>query len=200
MFMDVRTKAEMTPSLADTSAHSRAGEYFDAGSLSAENIASARNAFSGPRGLLGNYPPDVVCVVNGRPVTKGDILDGKREKQRDILQRIERNDHPEIRPCYVWVFYNDGWLFHGWYLYVRTGRRNECWAMNFQASRYEKLIPEIRNLFPCGVLPLPELFDEWAQAFSMQYARPTQKRSHHQGMVIARAVVGRGELIDVRPF
>ncbi len=65
-------------------------------------IEDMANKFElGPRGLLSNYPPNVIAVVNGHPITKNDILHGKRSRQRRILTSKLRQREPLIKPCFV---------------------------------------------------------------------------------------------------
>ncbi len=153
----------------------------------------------GGRGFLTNYPPDVVAVVNGRMVTKTDILNNKRHRQSLQLQARRSTDTPIIKPCFVWVFYNDPKIYpfySGWYLYIRTLRRD--YPIGFKRQNLKFRVP-IMRLFPCGLLPMIENFEVWLQKFARIYHRPTSKRPTNQGMVIARAVVSPlAELLELR--
>lgn len=78
----------------------------------------------GPRGFLSNYPPDVIAVINGTPITKGDILDAKRRKQERRLDFIRTSYEPVIKPAFVWEFHVDAFIYHGWHLYVKTLKKD----------------------------------------------------------------------------
>ncbi len=58
------------------------------------------------RGFLSNWPPDVIAIVNGEPVTTTDILQGKRKRRRRQLA-LKRLTGPVEKPCFIWTFYND---------------------------------------------------------------------------------------------
>lgn len=159
----------------------------------AANLAAYGNPW-GPRGFLSNYPSDVVYVVNGRPVTRTDILDAKRARQRRILDNIRRNWEPISKPCFVWTFFNKGFLFGGWHLYIKT--IDHSWGIG--SRHHAQLILPIMRLFPCGYLPVMANFHEWMIAFANAYHYPTQKRPENQGMAIARATIDdTGRLLSI---
>lgn len=155
----------------------------------------------GERGFLSNYPPDVVAVWNGQPVTKGDILDNKRRRQARRLAFIRANWEPVVRPCFIWVFFVEGFAYHGWWLYVKTLKKD--WQIGGVSGRTNDgrtngMAVKIMEMFPCGVEPVMENFTAWKMAFAEAYHYPTRKRPEKQGMVIARAVVAEsGRLLDV---
>lgn len=157
----------------------------------------------GERGFLSNYPPDVVMLVggNGRviPITKGDILDGKRRRQARKLAHIRRNWDPVVKPCFVWTFRNEGFIYAGWWLYVKTLKKS--WQIGGARGRSDDMAVKIMEMFPCGYEPVMENFTAWKAAFGETYHYPTRKRPMRQGMVMARAVVSEsGRLLDVRPL
>ena len=150
----------------------------------------------GPRGFLANWPEDVVGLVDGRPVTRGDILASKRRRQERQLARKRYSPDPVIKPCFVWVFYNNGFPYGGWWLYVRTLKND--WQIDRHGTNLK--LP-IMKLFPCGVLPIAENFWQWAEAFAAEYHYPTRKRPDKNGLALARAVMSpEGSLLDVIPF
>lgn len=158
-----------------------------------ENGGKINFAF-GPRGLLSNYPDDVVCVVNGKPITKSDILYAKRERQRMELAAKRCSSYDSIiKPCFVWTFYNSGLVYGGWWLYVRTLK--ESWEIDLR--RQGEMVLKIMRLFPCGYLPIFENFTPWLAAFAKEYHYPTRKRPVRQGMAVARAVALNDRLVDV---
>lgn len=139
-----------------------------------------------------NWPDDLVYIVNGRAITKTDILRAKKDRQLRQLAAKRRHSHISYKPCFVWVFHNSSWLYRGWWLYVRTLKTR--WGINFE-DRYHKLIPEIMRRFPCGHLPIKENFDLWAAAFVAAYPR---QNLLNQGAVQAWAKIApNGDLLDV---
>jgi len=144
------------------------------------------------------YPPDVVYVVNGRPVTKADILNYKRERQAKELAR-KREDSRKIieKSGYVWTFYNDTPFYGGWWLYLKTAYHD--WNMN--ENRFGKeWIVKIMRIYPCGLLPIYENFRQWKAAFAEQYHYATWKRPQKQGFALVRIICDQyGRLYDVLP-
>jgi hypothetical protein len=111
-------------------------------------------------------------------VTYKEILDKKIEQQKWELQIKTRSN--KIKPCYIWVFNNDYWLMGGWYLYIKTLK--EDYALNFRNPNKE-LTLKIMELYPCGVIPVLENFDSWAEAFSKTFSHKGFKRKKNQGLL-----------------
>lgn len=153
----------------------------------------------GPRGFLSNYPPDVVMLINGQPITRQDILNAKRERQRRQLQHILENRASQIKPCFIWVFYNDSFPYGGWWLYIRTLRHS--WGLNFSRLYGEEFIIKAMALYPCGYAPVMENFGSWAERFAQKYGRVSSRGDRVQGMALARAKVDcTGWLLDIMPI
>lgn len=136
-----------------------------------------------------------MAVINEKIITKADILDEKRQRQKRILENKLQIKDPVLKPCFVWVFHNDGFPYGGWWLYIRTLKRD--WGIGFR-RQYESLIPKIMSMWPCGLLPMVENFPVWMVTFANLYHYPTQKRLRNQGMVQAWAKIDcYGDLLDV---
>jgi hypothetical protein len=136
---------------------------------------------------------EVVYIINGNPVTKSDILDIKKDRQRRLLSS-KRNVAYHQKPCFVWTFYNTGVFYGGWHLYVKTLKNSWQIGPNFSC----KLALKIMSLFPCGYLPLLCNFEQWQEAFAETYHYPTKKRPDKNGMAFAWAEFSQyGELLDV---
>ncbi len=127
------------------------------------------------------------------PVTYKEILAKKVEKQAAELQR-KRFPEKEVKPCFIWVFYNDGWIMGGWYLYIKT--LHDDYALNFRNPRADLLL-QVMNLFPCNIIPLAENFNTWAVAFSKIHAHRGFKRSKKQGLLKCRCVLIDGTLSEI---
>lgn len=152
----------------------------------------------GPRGFLSNYPDDVVCVINGQPVTKSDVRQGKMELQRRRLAIKRCNCGPVSKPCFIWTFHVTGFVMGGWHLYVRTLKHSwEITPTRITPFGGEELTLKIMGMWPCGYLPRSENFYDWKSAFAVHYPA---RRAARQGMVIARAKISSaGQLLDVMP-
>ena len=157
-------------------------------------IKRAKITPGGPRGLLSNYPSDVVYVINGQPITKADILAAKRHRQQRELAAKRRVCGPIVKPAFVWVFFNSSDIYYGWYLYIRTAKQ----AYSLRGYCFdEKIILKVMERWPCGCLPFVENLRNWMPAFARQYHRSTRKRPKKQGLAICWVRVERGCVTDV---
>lgn len=148
--------------------------------------------------LFANWSEDVVMIVNGRRVTKTDILNNKRARQRRRLAWKLARTEPVTKPCFIWVFHNDSLVYYGWWLYVQTLHKG--YGLNFQGKRID-LITKVMAMYPCGYEPVQENFRPWMEAFAAQHSRPTAKRPENNGLALARAVIAPGgQLLDVLPW
>ena len=101
-----------------------------------------------------------------------------RKKARQDSHIYMKRAHGEVRPCAVWVFCNEHGIndmfFCGWYIYIRTLRGD--YALNFRNPRKD-LIMQVKQLFPCGLLPFDEIYDEpWFVAFEKKYHYPGKRK------------------------
>jgi len=128
-----------------------------------------------------------------RKVTYREILDKKIEKQRYELQ-WKRLPYSTTKPCFVWVFFNPGCFYGGWWLYVKTLNKN--YDINFRNPQ-KKILIKIMELFPCGFLPIKENFEKWAPAFAKLYSHIGFKRTK-QGIKRCYCQINhRDELVDI---
>lgn len=147
--------------------------------------------------IFKNWGDDVVAIINGQVITKADLLDDKRKRQRNLLQRKLASGNV-WKPCFIWVFCNESWLWNGWYLYISTLRYQ--WQIGTR-GHYSGLIPKIMGLYPCGYEPIEENRQAWMPAFAAAHHRPTAKRPRNNGLAIARALISPGgKLLDVAPW
>lgn len=129
-----------------------------------------------------------------RHVTYQEIAEKKHRKQKRQLARKRISEKAQIKPCYIWTFYNKGFPYGGWWLYVKTHK--EDYPLDFTRPRKDLMIKAMQ-MFPCGLLPIKENFRRWKEEFAKQYHRPTEKRPNNQGMVLAWAKIRRGKLLDL---
>lgn len=132
------------------------------------------------------------------PTTWKEVFARRKEKQESrIRNKIGRI--AELKPCYIWVFHNDTFLFGGWWIYVKTLKKDV--ALNFrQMDRYNELIRKIMDMFPCGVIPFD--FNTWAAAFERTYHKDFKdKRRAKNALLLCRCLIDeRGDIADIYPL
>ena len=111
-----------------------------------------------------------------KDVTYKEIF-ARKKAQQDARISMKR-EHGEVRPCAVWVFFNEHGIndmfFKGWWIYLRTLRGD--YALNFRNTRKD-LIWQVKQLFPCGLLPFDDVYDEaWFEAFEKKYHYPGKRK------------------------
>lgn len=121
------------------------------------------------------WPKDVALresFVRGgqiRSVTWAELHARRRKWQEEKLSRIYHFEPPKILPCYVWTFFNRQSIpYYGWYCYIVTRYSQD--GVNFRGLD-EKLAGSIITVVPLGMLPLPENFYQWMEAFAKAFPR-----------------------------
>ena len=147
----------------------------------------------GGRGLLRNWPANVVAMIDGEPLTTEDILCAKRERQATRLYHIRHSDAAQSVPCFVWTFDNGSGHVGGLYIYAFR----YMWGLTIK--RDTSLVLEIMSLFPCGYLSFPSLFCDWRKAFGIAHPRLAAQCPRNQGWAAAHAIVEQGKLLAVTP-
>lgn len=127
----------------------------------------------------------VVMMINGQAITKADIIANKRRRQAQWLRKVRASTAQVIRPAFVWTFFNPYFPYAGWHLYIHTSRKS--WWIREQSQ--ETIILKAMAIYPCGYLPLRNLFTAWKAKFAATYPKVTPVRAQDQGMALARAVV-----------
>ena len=116
-----------------------------------------RNAFF----LKNNpLPPDVSCLVDGKPVTWAEVIEKRRIRQRQILRNKRRSS--EWRLVRVTVWYNAAWLYGGWHAYIEGVSFARRWVRN-----------EADEAMLMSLFPLADNFRDWKPAFAERYQRGT---------------------------
>lgn len=129
-----------------------------------------------------------------KEVTYREILDKKIEKQDGELYR--KRVSGSVVPGYVWVFYNSGFLMGGWYIYIKTLKTD--YGINFRHDRNGELVERAMQMFPLGVFPLEEYFDEWAEKFANKFSHVGFKRKSNQGLAKCMCGINEyGKLISI---
>lgn len=129
-----------------------------------------------------------------KSVTYKELLDKKIENQNEELRR--KRQSAKIIPCYIWVFYNNTDFFGGWWIYIVTLKKDH--GINFRHERNPALVEKAMSLFPCGILPLEEYFDEWAKKFSEIFSNTTFYHGRKQGLKMCYCEIDEyGKLINL---
>jgi hypothetical protein len=131
-----------------------------------------------------------------KKVTYKEIFAKKKAKQDSHIRN--KRAHQLIKPAYIWVFYNDSWIFGGWWINIITLKKQ--YSLNFRTNWYtgpiyQQLVRKIMNLYPCGILPFD--FETWANAFSKTHHHVGFKRTK-QGLVKCLCrIAENGDLVDI---
>jgi hypothetical protein len=140
----------------------------------------------------GSY---IGCKPDRKLVTWEEVLQQRKEKQKSELERKRITDKSEIKPCYVWVFYNRYFPFSGWYCYIKAFK--DSWALNFRDERKDLQL-KVMQIYPCGELPIVENFYSWMQSFQKHY--PFNGKRKKEGIAICRAKISNDRLIDIMRY
>lgn len=108
-----------------------------------------------------------------------EILAEKVARQNRILE--SKRDCPKIKPAFIHVFYNNTTFFGGWWIYIITLKKH--YSINFRNQNNPAMVLKAMELFPCGVLPINDNFNTWANAFANTYSHIGFKRKKAQGLV-----------------
>lgn len=151
-----------------------------------------------PQGVAYMYHDGGYCGLGTthqwKSVTYKELLDKKIENQNCELSRKRASN--KIVPCYIWVFYNNTDLFGGWWIYIVTLKKE--YGINFRHEYSSSLIKKAMSLFPCGILPLQEYFDGWAEKFAKTFRNTTFYHGRKQGLKMCYCEIDEyGKLINL---
>lgn len=149
-------------------------------------------------------PSDVAYYETFRNELKSVTWEKVHAKRTDRIRRCEdfkrRNGIVKAIPCIVWVFNNEGkFPFGGTYVLIKT-LRSETY-LNFRNEQPD-LILRIMELFPCGILPMIENFDLWAEQFIIQHKKKKPAidengKARPEGSTFAKCVVRNGNIENI---
>lgn len=142
-------------------------------------------------GLTKDHPYD-----DWKPILYEDVVARKVKKQNSHLWWKREYGVIQTRACFIWVFYNKGFPYGGWWIDIKTLKKE--YALNFRQPN-KKMVQKVMSLYPCEMLPFEGNFDAWAEAFAKQYHRPAFGRTK-QGLVKAWCKIREDEIIDVIPL
>ena len=116
-------------------------------------------------------PKDVAYMIsNGRNglqrVTYADIKAARIKRQKEHLGRVLACNGPMRRAAYLWTFYVPGFLYGGWHLYIRTIEGSWWIRAGRPFDSDWDMVLEFMRIYPCGLLPIRENFEDWKVAFA----------------------------------
>lgn len=154
-------------------------------------------------------PQEVVYYYKNHPAeewqveTWQDIFAERKKKQDASISSKTKEGVTHLKPAFIWVFYNDPKIFPfytGWYIYLKT--TDNDYALNFTKGigtgyKGEEMIHRIMHRYPCGVIPVPENFERWADAFEKTYHRESKKKIRNALLKCHIETDGFGNLEDL---
>ena len=120
------------------------------------------------------------------PITWAEVHQARRERQAERLEQIRMPAAPEWQPVQVWAFFIPGWLFGGWWCYLRTHKR-QISGSGPKGNVHEdsRLALELMREIPLGVFPMPENFEAWMVELARQHPRRKTKRDPRKAGLIS---------------
>jgi len=138
--------------------------------------------------LYSDYPGD------WKEVTYHEILQKKIDRQNSNIS-MKRLPDLITKPAFIWVFYNDTWIYGGWWIYIKTLK--EDYPLNFKDHLgYKQLIERIMNLYPCGILPFD--FSTWASQFEKIYHRKRVRKK--EALLKCYCQITNNKVINIIPI
>lgn len=140
--------------------------------------------------LKKDYPFDKFIEVSYK-----SIIDRKTKKQLANLKYKRQEIH--VVPAFIWVFYNPHFPFGGWYIYIKTLKRE--FSINFRRDgQYnEDAILKAMILYPLSMLPMLENFEVWAEEFAIKYKTTAFGNRKKQGLAVCKAKTCNRQLIEI---
>lgn len=153
-----------------------------------------------------DLPKDVAHVEIGRGgfgikpeyryVYWNELMDKKREKQADELSAKRFSKKDVTKPAFIRVFFNNANLFYGWYIYIVCHKKD--WGINFRYEHNDAVIVQAMQMYPCGVLPIIDNFQRWAESFAKTYPHVGFERKSNQGLAKCTATMDcYGKLLSI---
>jgi hypothetical protein len=135
------------------------------------------------------WPTEVAYMISDgqnrlKRVTWADIKADRVARQKRHLECVLQPTTPDRRAALVWTFFVPGPIYGGWHLYIRTVH-DSVWLHGPEYPREirAELALSIMQMFPCGLLPIPENFYPWKEAFARAYPYKTKRGRKPQGIV-----------------
>lgn len=120
-------------------------------------------------------------------VTWGEIHANRtKEQNRRLEWKRQYDDSQRIRPAQVWTFFIPGFIFRGWWCYIRQWDGDDICGDGHKGdvSRHSKLALHLMTIIPLGVLPLAENFEQWMILLANVYPKTkTKKDRRHAGIL-----------------
>jgi hypothetical protein len=124
---------------------------------------------------------------HAEPVLWSELMDKRREEQREHLERLLQEEEPRWVPAQVWVFFNRGWLYGGWHCYIRTARDlKRSGGFKGGVSEDTKLASHLMWTIQVGVLPLSgwKTWSEWMEAVAVRWPKKKTKEDRRLAGIV----------------
>lgn len=156
-----------------------------------------------PKDVIYMYHNGGYCMLGGKPdwkaYTRKELIEKKVAAQNSNLWRKRRC--PKIVYGFVHVFYVDWFLFGGWWLYITTHKKDYGISFHRDGEYNAALILKSMQMFPCGIRPVMENFDTWAEKFASRFPHAKVKRPRPEGLRMVRCSIDEyGKLLDILPI
>lgn len=131
-----------------------------------------------------------------KEITYKSILDKKVKKQQNELRR--KRNSSEIKPAFIWVFRNEHFPFSGWYIYIKTLKKDFAISFRRDGEYNEEAILKAMQMYPQGILPMPENFTIWCENFSKSFPTKSFGGRKKQGLAICKAEIRNNRLFKIQ--
>ena len=92
-------------------------------------------------------------------------------------------------------------MFGGWWLYITTHKHDYGISFGRDGEYNAALILKSMQMFPCGIRPVMENFDTWAEKFASRFPHAKVKRPRPEGLRMVRCSIDEyGKLLDILPI
>lgn len=135
-----------------------------------------------PFWLKREFPPNVAYAVKEMGKDWEYVTWEEIHAKRTKIQKANENrkrQYKKTRACGIEVFFNDTFLFYGWYVSVRT--LTKSYYLNWRNPN-PRVLEQVMNLFPYNLSLFEEYKEElWCEDFCKKYSRKHKnyKKGHY---------------------
>ena len=146
-------------------------------------------------------PSEFAGVSDGKVMTWRDVMQVRRERQKDILvTKRSCYDQVQKKPLYVWVFWCPGisGIFKGLWTYI-VGIGGDYHGGGRKGELAGQLLDEVMRLFPLVDKPLfldYQYYESWRREFVKKYTRG-EHCGHPQGKAPIWAKVQGSSVLEI---
>jgi hypothetical protein len=147
-------------------------------------------------------PRDIAYLIKDnsfrewKEITYKSILDKKVKIQQNELWR--KRNSSEIKPALIWVFRNEDFPFSGWYIYIKTLKKDFAISFSRDGEYNQKAILKAMEIYPQGTIPIIENFEIWCENFSKSFPTKSFGGRKKQGLAICKAEIRNNRLLQIQ--